>query len=213
MNYLLIPLSLSDLLLNNSAVTRTKVDIIIKHVATAIIVGLNCSLRPTHIWIGIVVLSSPAKNNTTTTSSKEVTNANNAPEITPGRINGKVIFIKVFTGLLPRLAAALVTLWSKPVNVAVTVITTKGVPRIICAIIIPVWVAAKPTFAMKKNIATPEIINGTINGKINKAINAPLYGICLLLKPNAATVPRTVAPIVAKNAIIILFFAAKPQGF
>ena len=58
----------------------------------------------------MVVFSSPAKNNTTTTSSNEVTKANNAPEITPGIINGNVIFINVFTGLLPKLAAALVTL-------------------------------------------------------------------------------------------------------
>ena len=83
---------------------------IIKQVATARIVGLNCSLKPVHICIGIVVFSSPAKNKTTTTSSKDVTNANNPPEITPGKINGKVIFIKVLTGWLPRLAAALVTL-------------------------------------------------------------------------------------------------------
>jgi len=37
--------------------------------------------------------------------------------------------------------------------------------------------------------------------------------MCLLLKPNAATVPRIVEPIVAKKAIIILFFAASPYGF
>ena len=48
-NYLFIPLNLSDLLLNNSAVTKIKVDKIIKHVATAKIVGLNCSLNPVHI--------------------------------------------------------------------------------------------------------------------------------------------------------------------
>ena len=48
-NYLLIPLSLSDLRLNNSALTNIKVDITIKQVATAIIVGLNCSRSPTHI--------------------------------------------------------------------------------------------------------------------------------------------------------------------
>ena len=74
--------------------------------------------------------SNPAKNKTTTTSSNEVTNANNPPEITPGKINGNVIFIKVFTGSLPKLAAALVTLWSNPESVAVTVITTNGVPKL-----------------------------------------------------------------------------------
>ena len=83
----LIPLILSDLLLNNSAVTRIKVESTIKHVATASIVGLSCSLKPVHICIGIVVFSRPAKNNTTTTSSKDVTNANKPPDITPGNIN------------------------------------------------------------------------------------------------------------------------------
>ena len=77
------------------------------------------------------MLSRPAKNKTTTTSSKDVTNANRAPDITPGKISGKVTLINVFTGSLPRLAAALVTLWSKPERVAVTVITTNGVPSII----------------------------------------------------------------------------------
>ena len=125
-----MPLILSDLLLRSSAVTSISVERTIKQVATASIVGLNCSLKPVHICIGIVVLSSPAKNNTTTTSSKDVTKANSAPDITPGRINGKVIFIKVLTGSLPRLDAALVTLWSKPDNVAVTVMTTNGVPNI-----------------------------------------------------------------------------------
>ena len=56
------------------------------------------------------MFSRPAKNKTTTTSSKEVTKANKPPDITPGKINGSVTFINVFTGLLPKLAAALVTL-------------------------------------------------------------------------------------------------------
>ena len=113
----------------------------------------------------------------------------------------------------PKLDAALVTLWSKPDKVAVTVITTKGVPKIMCANTIPVCVAASPAFAIKKNIATPEIINGTIMGEINVAIIIPLYGICLLLKPKAATVPNIIDPIVANIAIIKLFFAANPHGF
>ena len=153
--YRFIPLSLSDLLLKSSAVTSIKVDKTIKQVATASIVWLNCSLKPVHICIWIVVFSSPAKNRTTTTSSNDVTNANNPHEITPGKINGKVIFIKVLTGWLPRLAAARVTLWSNPDKVAVTVITTKGVPKMIWARTIPVLVAAKPALAIKKNIATP----------------------------------------------------------
>ena len=41
---------------------------------------------------------------------------------------------------------------------AVTVITTNGVPNIICARIIPKWVAARPALAIKKKIATPEMM-------------------------------------------------------
>ena len=96
---------------------------------------------------------------------------------------------------------------------AVTVITTNGVPKIICARTIPVCVAAKPAFAIKKNIATPEIIKGTIIGEISIAMIMPLYGMCLLLNPKAATVPSNTDPIVAKIAIIKLFLAAKPHGF
>ena len=85
-----------------------------------------------------------------------------------------VILIKVMYGVLPKPAAALERLWLNPDKVAVTVITTKGVPNIMCARIIPVCVAAKPTLAIKKKIATPEIISGTIIGEINIAIIIPL---------------------------------------
>ena len=114
-----VPVTLLDLTTEISEKARERIhksrpplliDKRIKQVATARIVGLSCSLKPVHICIGIVVFSKPAKNSTTTTSSKDVTNANNPPEITPGNIKGSVIFINVLTGLLPKLAAALVTL-------------------------------------------------------------------------------------------------------
>ncbi len=53
----------------------------------------------------------------------------------------------------------------------------------------------------------------TIIGEINTAIINPLYGICLLLNPKAATVPSITDPIVAKIAMIKLFLAANPHGF
>ena len=84
------------------------------------------------------MLSSPARNKTTTTSSNDVTKAKRPPDITPGKIRGKVIFINVLTGSLPRLAAAHVTIWSNHDKVSVTVITTNGVPKTICASTIPV---------------------------------------------------------------------------
>ena len=131
-------IALTEMSMKNLIGFNINVEKIIRQVATARMVGLNCSLKPVHICIGIVVFSKPAKNSTTTTSSKDVTKANNPPDITPGKIRGRVIFINVFTGLLPKLAAALVTLWSNPDKVAVTVITTKGVAKATCARIIPV---------------------------------------------------------------------------
>ena len=56
-----------------------------KHVAIHRITGLVSCRRPAHICLGIVICSTLPTNITTTTSSNEVINANNAPEITPGR--------------------------------------------------------------------------------------------------------------------------------
>ncbi len=91
-------------------------------------VGLICSRIPENMRLGIVYSSIPARNSTTTTSSKEVMKANSAPEITPGSTSGTVTLKKVRTPSAPRLAEARVRLWSKPTSVAVTVMTTKGVP-------------------------------------------------------------------------------------
>ena len=113
----------------------------------------------------------------TTISSNEVTKANRAPEIMPGAISGIVILKKVLVGLLPKLAAARVMESSKPDKVAVTVITTNGVPKIIWASTTPVKVDVMPNLASEKKIATAEIINGTIMGEIRILIISALYGI------------------------------------
>ena len=111
-------------------------------------------------------LSPPATNKITTISSNDVTNAKSAPEIIPGVIRGNVILKNVLVGVLPRLEAALVILSSKPLKVAVTVMTTNGVPRIICAMTMPGNVAARPNLASEKKIAEPEMISGMIIGEI-----------------------------------------------
>ena len=98
-------------------------------------VGLICSLIPENICLGIVLCLTSANWSTTTTSSKEVMKANSPPEITPGKINGIWTLKNVLIGPAPKLADALVKLLSKPDNVAVTVMITKGVPRIACEII------------------------------------------------------------------------------
>ena len=66
---------------------------------------------------------------TTTTSSKDVMNANSAPDITPGNISGIITLKNVLNVSAPKLCDALIKFVSNPVNVAVTVITTKGVPN------------------------------------------------------------------------------------
>jgi hypothetical protein len=106
-------------------------------VATARMAGLICSRMPFHIWRGMVCCSGPAMNSTATTSSKLVTKANRAPEITPGRISGMVTRKKVVRGLAPSDAAARFSDWSKPTRVAVTVMMTKGIPSVAWARITP----------------------------------------------------------------------------
>ena len=87
-------------------------------VAADVIVGLIISRMPLNICFGSVLCSGPARNMTTTVSSKEVTKANRAPEIRPGRISGSVILKNTLVGGAPRLAPARVSVWSKPERVA-----------------------------------------------------------------------------------------------
>ena len=77
-------------------------------VATARIVGEICSRMPFHICRGMVCWSWAATKSTTTTSSKEVTKAKSAPEITPGMISGMVTLKKVVVGEAPRLSGGAV---------------------------------------------------------------------------------------------------------
>jgi hypothetical protein len=64
-------------------------------------------------------------------SSQEVTKANRAPDRTPGRMQGMVILLKTIQAFAPRLLAACSNLMSKFARLAFTVITTKGIPKIV----------------------------------------------------------------------------------
>ena len=174
-------------------------------VAAAKIVGLISLRIPDHICLGSVYCSGPPTKRTITTSSNEVMKANKAPEITPGAMRGACIFKKFLSGEPPKVAPARRRLLSKPAREAVTVITTKGIPRIVCAMINPGRVATRFTLAKKKNIPAAVIISGTIIGEIISAIIRRLKGICRFDKPNAASVPKTLAKKVAKTAINALF--------
>ena len=112
---------------------------------------------------------------------------------------------KFLIGLPPRFAAARIRLLSKPASDAETVITTKGIPKIVCAIINPGNVATRFTLAKKKNIPAAVMISGTIIGEIMSAIIKRLNGMCRLDKPSAAKVPKVLAKKVAKTAMMALF--------
>ena len=133
----LMPRNRSDLLLSISTVVNKAIDKATKHVAIHKITGLVSCRIPAHICLGIVICSTLPINITTTTSSKEIMNANNAPEITPGRIKGIITLKKVRIVSAPKLWEARIKFVSKPVKVAVTVITTNGVPRAVCTRINP----------------------------------------------------------------------------
>ena len=62
-------------------------------------------------------------------ASKDVTKANNAPEIMPGRISGITTLKNTVCAGAPQDAPARISVRSKPVKVAVTVMTTNGVAR------------------------------------------------------------------------------------
>src|SRR5690606_10228239 len=87
----------------------------------------------------------------------EVTKANSAPEMIPGRINGMMTLKKVVRGLAPNDCAARISVWSKPVSVAVTVMMTKGMPRTAWATITPRWEFARQPFS-DRNIPKTELM-------------------------------------------------------
>ena len=139
-----MPHSLSPLRRNNSTVINNATETITSIVATAKIVGLICSRMPENICQGIVLCLKLPTKSTTTTSSKDVMKANSEPEITPGNISGTITLKNVVDGDAPRLADARIKVLSNPTSVAVTVITTKGVPRAACASITPKCVPCRP---------------------------------------------------------------------
>ena len=112
---------------------------------------------------------------------------------------------KFLNGVPPKLEAARSKLLSNPDREAVTVITTKGIPKIVWAIIRPGKVATRFTLAKKKNIPAAVMISGTIIGEIMSAMINRLNGICRFDNPSAASVPRVLAKKVAKIAMIALF--------
>jgi len=195
----------SERRLSISRVMSKTIEKITNIVAAARMVGLISLRIPDHICLGRVYCSGPPTKRTMTTSSNEVIKAKRAPEITPGAMSGACILKKFLIGDPPKLEAARNKLLSNPDNEAVTVITTNGIPKIVCAIINPGKVATRFTLAKKKNIPAAVIISGTIIGEIMRAIIKRLNGMCRLDKPRAAKVPKTLAKKVAKTAIKALF--------
>ena len=87
------------------------------------------------IFNGNVVLFGPAVKKLTTTSSNDMVSASIPPDITPGAIIGNVTLIKVWNSFAPKSLAASSIDLSKPDKRARTVITTKGMEKVICEMI------------------------------------------------------------------------------
>jgi hypothetical protein len=85
---------------------RRKMEVKMSSEETAAMVGSISSRILLHIWRGSVIARYPLRKMAITISSKEVIKAKRAPEITPGRIRGKVTLKKVIKRLAPKLMAA-----------------------------------------------------------------------------------------------------------
>ena len=133
----LIPRIFSERRRKSSTVVRSATEMITKMVATARMAGLICSRIPFHIWRGMVCWSCAATKSTTTTSSNEVTKAKSAPEITPGQDQRHGDLEKGRGRIGPERGRRRVSDWSKPTSVAVTVMMTKGMPSVACAMMMP----------------------------------------------------------------------------
>ena len=96
---------------------------------TAVVVGSISYLIPSHIFLGSVTVRVPAIKIAITGSSKDVINDNNAPEMIPGLINGKVTLKKAFTGWAPNVWAASSIFLFRLDNDADTVKITSGNAR------------------------------------------------------------------------------------
>src|SRR5271166_593193 len=103
------------------------------NVETAAMVGSMAKRRSSHMRRGKVIAPDPDRNSATISSSNEVMKANSAPTSTPGRINGNVTWRKVPHGVAPRLSAARSSRRSSPARLALTLVTTNGTARQVCA--------------------------------------------------------------------------------
>ena len=74
--------------------------------------GLTLRVASSHICLGKVVLKPPVVNSAIVSSSKDTMNAKRNAEISPGRINGRVILSRVLAWLAPNVLAAWSNRWS-----------------------------------------------------------------------------------------------------
>jgi len=107
-------------------------------------VGEISSRMPENICRGSVRCSGPPINRITITSSNDVTKAKSAPEMTPGSMSGSTTLKNTVCGAPPSEAPARMSVRSKLISVAVTVMTTKGVASAVWARMIPISVPLRP---------------------------------------------------------------------
>ena len=157
------------------------------------------------IFNGKVVLSAPVVKKLMTTSSNDIVNANMPPDMTPGIIIGSVTRINVLNSFAPKSLAASSMEESKPDILERTVITTKGIEKVICdrmSVSIPVSM-----FSEEKNIsnAIPKTISGITIGIYSVLLNNDFNLDSILYNPTAHIVPITTDTKVDTEATIIVF--------
>jgi len=100
---------------------------------------------------------------------------------------------------------------SKPSKVAMTVMTTKGTARTVCASTMPLILLTKPRGEYKKYVPIAVMTTGTtIGDKIKNEMGFERTGD-KRFNPSAAAVPSAVAMTVVMRAISVLFTKANFQ--
>lgn len=99
-----------------------------------------------------------------TTSSSEVMKAKSAPDITAGRICGRVTVRKACASVAPRLRAAFPRLRPTCAGAEIVVPTTKGMASTTWASTNPVMVLTRVSLGKKWKSLIATMITGTISG-------------------------------------------------
>lgn len=146
----------------NSTVPAITAKII--NVDKALISGDTPIFTDAYIFMGSVTQFGPARKSVITTSSREMENANTAPDTTPGIMTGNVTLKNVWMGFAPKSIDASSIEQSKSNNLVRTVIYIYGNVKTTCPPITAYMPFGKCSSDTRHMSATPNTTPGTISG-------------------------------------------------